>query len=95
MFRRGIEILILLLFVFSTFSDSGLGVLWPSFVKENHALKVVWAEKFTQPGKGGQAASHHLLYLKMVYCNLTRFTAASLRFTAPKMRGTEISVITD
>ena len=34
-------------------------------------------------GEGGQAASHHLLQLKKVYCSLTWFTAASLRFTAP------------
>ena len=43
---------------------------------------------FTAPQEG-------LLHPPKVYCSLPRFTAASLRFTAPKMTGTEISLITD
>ena len=43
---------------------------------------------FTAPQDG-------LLQPHKVFCSLTKFTKASLRFTATKMRGTEISVITD
>ena len=47
--------------------------------------------------EGGLAASHHLLHSSRWFtaASLTRFTAASLRFTAPKMRGTDVSVIAD